>query len=102
MSRDDSRRARKRASPARSTALIGALLRMAYQTTRRRQFGALVERGFTDLNQALLNVLVYPYPHGVRPSDWAERTYMTRQAMNYLLGQLEALGYVERRAEEGE
>jgi len=80
---------------------IGALLRMAYRHTRRRQWRALVDAGFTDLNQALLNVLVYPYPDGVRPSDWAERTYMTKQAMNYLLGQLEKLGYVERQAKKG-
>jgi DNA-binding MarR family transcriptional regulator len=74
---------------------------MAYRMTRQRQLRALVDAGFTDLNQALLNVLVYPYPDDIRPSDWAERTYMTKQAMNYLLGQLEMLGYVERRAKKG-
>lgn len=79
----------------------GALLRMTYQATRERQFKMLKAHGFGDLNQALLNVLVYPHPDGVRPSDWAERTYMTKQAMNYLLGQLESLGYIERRAEPG-
>src|SRR5262249_51196765 len=31
-------------------------------------------------------------------SELAERINMTNQAMNYLLGQLEALNYVERRA----
>src|SRR5215216_6025155 len=30
------------------------------------------------------------------PVDRAEEAGMTRQAMNYLLGQLEALGYLER------
>jgi DNA-binding MarR family transcriptional regulator len=60
-----------------------------------------MERGFTDLNQSLLNVLSYPPPDGVRPTDLAERTYMTKQAMNYLLGQLESLGYIERRIERG-
>ena len=80
---------------------VGALLRMAYQITREYQLEVLREHGFGDLNQALLNVMVYPHPDGVRPGDLAERTNMTRQATNYSLGQLEALGYVERRAQKG-
>jgi len=78
---------------------VGALLRMAYQVARERQFTALIEKGFGDLNQALLNVFLYPSPDRVSPSTLAERANMTKQAMNYLLGQLEALGYIERRAE---
>src|SRR5579871_665484 len=81
---------------------IGALLRLAYRAVRQHQFRAYEQRGFTDLNQALLNVFVHPPPDGTRPTELAERTYMTKQAMNYLLGQLESLGYVERRAEKGQ
>jgi DNA-binding MarR family transcriptional regulator len=81
---------------------VGALLRMAYQAVRQRQLEAHEEQGFTDLNQSLLNVLVYPPADGVRPTELAERTYMTKQAMNYLLGQLESLGYIERRVEKGQ
>jgi DNA-binding MarR family transcriptional regulator len=80
---------------------LGALLRIAYQATREHQLKALRAHGFGDLNQALLNVMVYPHPDGVRPSDLAERINMTKQATNYLLGQLEALGYIERRAQKG-
>ena len=80
---------------------IGALLRMAYQVTRKHQLEALKEHGFSDLNQALLNVMVYPHPDGIRPSDLAERINMTKQATNYLLGQLESLGYIERKAQKG-
>jgi DNA-binding MarR family transcriptional regulator len=80
---------------------VGALLRMAYQVTREHQLEALKEHGFGDLNQALLNAMVYPHPDGVRPSDLAERINMTKQATNYLLGQLEALGYIERKAQKG-
>ena len=77
---------------------IGALLRLTYQLARQRQLEAHVKRGFTDLNQSLLSVLVYPPPDGVRPGDLAERTNTTKQALNYLLRQLESLGYIERRA----
>src|SRR4029450_9081762 len=78
---------------------VGAMLRLTHQIARRRILDALIKHGFTDLNQSLLNVLSYPPPDGARPTELAERTYMTKQAMNYLLGQLEELGYVERRAE---
>src|SRR5712671_779183 len=78
---------------------VGALLRMTYQSIRERQFTTLIEKGFGDLNQALVNIFVYPGPDRARPSELAERVNMTKQAMNYLLGQTEALGYIERRAE---
>src|SRR5262245_30925196 len=79
----------------------GALLRMTYQGIRERQFAAVIRNGFDDLNQPLLNVFLYPPPDRMRPSELAERANMTKQAMNYLLGQLEARGYIERRAEKG-
>jgi DNA-binding MarR family transcriptional regulator len=79
----------------------GALLRMTYQSIRERQFAAVIAKGFEDLNQPLLNVFLYPPPDRVSPSELAERANMTKQAMNYLLGQLEARGYVERRAQRG-
>ena len=41
----------------------------------------------------------YPGPDGKRPSDLAAEANMSRQATNYLLGQLERLGYVERRGD---
>jgi DNA-binding MarR family transcriptional regulator len=74
---------------------------MTYQGIRERQFAALIEKGFDDLNQPLLNVFLYPPPDRIRPSELAERANMTKQAMNYLLGQLEARGYIERRLEDG-
>lgn len=79
----------------------GALLRMTYQGIRERQFAAVIAKGFDDLNQPLLNVFLYPPPDRMRPSELAERANMTKQAMNYLLGQLEARGYIERRAQRG-
>jgi DNA-binding MarR family transcriptional regulator len=46
-----------------------------------------------------MNVFLYPGPDRTRPSELAARINMTKQAMNYLLGQLEELGYIERRAD---
>jgi DNA-binding MarR family transcriptional regulator len=78
---------------------VGALLRICYRVSRERSMRELIENGFTDLNPALLSAFFYPPPHGVRPIDLAENANMTKQAMNYLVSQLESLGYMERHAE---
>src|SRR5947199_4482221 len=77
--------------------LIGALLRLPWETVQQRMLERLHERGFDDLDAAHLNVFQYPGPQGARPSDLAARLRMSKQALNYLLGELERLGYVERR-----
>jgi DNA-binding MarR family transcriptional regulator len=76
--------------------LIGALLRIPFETVRDRMLAGLHERGFTDLIAAHLDVFQYPGPENQRPSDLATRTRMSKQALNYLLGQLEQLGYLTR------
>jgi DNA-binding MarR family transcriptional regulator len=77
--------------------LIGALLRMPWETVRQRMLDRLHERGFDDLDAPHLNVLQYPGPNEMRPSDLAARLRMSKQALNYLLGELERRGYLERR-----
>ena len=57
----------------------------------------LCERGFDDLDTAHLAVFQYPGPHGARPSELAAELGVSKQALNYLLGELERLGYLERR-----
>lgn len=59
----------------------------------------LHEQGFTDLEAAHLDVLQYPGPQGLRPSELAARLEMSKQALNYLLRQLEARDYLVRRAD---
>jgi DNA-binding MarR family transcriptional regulator len=44
-------------------------------------------------------VFQYPGPQGTRPSELAARLRISKQALNYLLGGLERLGYLERRAD---
>jgi DNA-binding MarR family transcriptional regulator len=77
--------------------LIGALVRRPMEVVHLRILREAAEAGFTDLVPAHLAVLRYPGPNGRRPSELAAEVGMTKQAMNYLLGQLEGLGYVERR-----
>ena len=77
--------------------LIGALLRMPWENVLERLLAGLHERGFTDLGAAHLTVLQWPGPDDLRPSELAVRCRMSKQALNYLLGQLERFGYLERR-----
>ncbi len=76
--------------------LIGALLRMPWEAVQRRMLERLHERGFDDLDAAHLNVFQYPGPEGARPSELATRLRISKQALNYLLGELERLDYLER------
>jgi DNA-binding MarR family transcriptional regulator len=76
--------------------LIGALLRAPVDTIRARMIAALHDAGFTDVVPAHFAVFRYPPPEGRRPSDAAADAGITRQAMGYLLGALERLGYLTR------
>jgi DNA-binding MarR family transcriptional regulator len=56
----------------------------------------LHEQGFDDLDAAHLNVFQYPGPQGARPTELATRLRTSKQALNYVLGELERLDYLER------
>ncbi len=77
--------------------LIGALLRIPWETVRRRMLERLHERGFDDLDAAHLSVFQFPGPQDAKPSELAARLRASKQSINHLLGQLERLGYLERR-----
>ena len=77
--------------------MIGALLRMPLDVVMERMLAGLHADGFTDLNAAHLVLIRWPGPDGRRPSDLAREARMSRQAVNYLLGELERLGYLVRR-----
>ena len=76
---------------------VGALLRLCWQRVRAHMHEAIRANGFTDLQEAHFAVFSHPLPHGVRPSELARQLRMSRQATNYLVGQMEGLGYFERR-----
>jgi DNA-binding MarR family transcriptional regulator len=70
---------------------------MAFETVRRRMLDALHDAGFDDLDTAHLPLIQWPGPDQMRPSDLAVRLGISKQAVNYLLGELERLGYLERK-----
>ena len=69
---------------------------MPWEIVHERMLAGLHQRGYSDLIAPHLNILQYPGPQNMRPSDLAARTRMTKQALNYLLGQMEQLGYLTR------
>lgn len=83
--------------------LIGALLRVPAMAIQDRLIRDLNAAGFEGLILPHMKVFQFPGPDGVRPTALAERSGMSKQAMNKLLGSLEDLGYLVRKdaAEEG-
>ena len=79
--------------------LIGALLRMPWEQVLERILTRLHAQGFDDLDTPHLNLVLYPGPQGLRPSELAARRGMSKQAVNYLLGELERRGYLKRVAD---
>jgi DNA-binding MarR family transcriptional regulator len=76
---------------------IGALLRMAHQKVVARLLEVLAARGLDDISPAHFGLFLYPPIDGMRPTDLAKRLGISKQALNHLLGQLEKLGYLQRR-----
>ena len=77
--------------------LIGALLRISWQAVRARIQRDLIASGFDDLGPAHLAVFQYPSPRGMRVTALADRAGMSRQAITYLIRELEGRGYLKRR-----
>lgn len=77
--------------------LIGALLRVPLEAVHARMLTRLRENGFGDFEPAHFTVFRYPSPDGSRPSELAGRLGVSKQSLNYLLRDLERLGYLERR-----
>jgi DNA-binding MarR family transcriptional regulator len=77
--------------------MIGALMRLPWEAVASRLLRAVHAAGFDDIDGSYLSVFAWPGPEGLRPSELAARTRMTKQALNKLLGNLERNGYLERR-----
>ena len=76
--------------------LIGALLRVPWETVQRHMLQRLHERGYDDFDAAYLPVFRYPGPQGARPTDLAVELGVSKQALNHVLRELERRGYLQR------
>lgn len=73
---------------------IGALLRMAWLSIRKRIFDAVRAAGFDDVQPVEVLLFRYPTIAGLRPGQLADEAGLSKQAVNDLLRQLEVKGYL--------
>ena len=81
--------------PARP--LIGLLLRLLYQHYSEDIQAAHREAGFGDIRAAHANVFPFVPPEGISVSELAALARVRKQTMAQAVGELEGMGYVERR-----
>jgi DNA-binding MarR family transcriptional regulator len=81
--------------PARP--LIGLLLRLLSQHYSEDIHASLLEAGFGDIRPTHANVFPFVPPEGITVSELAELARVRKQTMAEAVGQLERMGYVERR-----
>ena len=74
------------------------LIRRLHQGIRAEIAEQVRAHGFDDITTSHIYVFQTPGPDGVRPTELARRTLMTKQAMNHLLVGLQSGGYLERAA----
>jgi DNA-binding MarR family transcriptional regulator len=82
--------------------LLGALLRMPYQVMMTDAVEpGLAAAGYDDIRSAHLPVLqaLTWHPAGLRATELAAHSRITKQSMGYLVDHLQAGGYVERVAD---
>lgn len=75
---------------------VGAMLRVVWQWVRDELYAGVVGAGYDDLSAAHVALWRYPGIDGLRPSELAARSGITKQSVNDLLGHLERYGYVVR------
>jgi DNA-binding MarR family transcriptional regulator len=73
---------------------IGALLRLAWSVFRTRMYDAVCAAGYDDLQPVHVALIRYPTIANARPGQLADHAGMSKQAVNDLLRQLEAKGYL--------
>jgi DNA-binding MarR family transcriptional regulator len=81
---------------------IGWLFDIPARAVERAVLELLAERGFADIRAAHAKVFETVSGQGARLTDMAERALLTKQSMQYLVDDLERLGYVERLAAPGD
>ncbi len=72
------------------------LLRIPYQAFIEQIFVGLAAAGFADINPSHAVVFQQVGNDGMRVTDLAERTQLTKQYVGRLVAELDGLGYLER------
>ena len=75
---------------------VGAMLRLVWQWVWEQIYAGVGEAGYDDVNPAHIALFRYPSLDGLRPSEVAAQSQITKQSVNDLVGHLEKHGYVVR------
>ncbi len=77
--------------------IFSQLLRRPYEALLMKMHAELAAAGYADSYPSWgTNIFHYLRGGGLRLTELAKRTHMTKQALRYIINQLEAAGYVER------
>jgi DNA-binding MarR family transcriptional regulator len=72
------------------------LIRQLHLTIRAELLEHVHAAGYDDISAPHLYIFQSPGPDGLRPTELAQRTLMTKQAVNHLLSGLQTGGYLTR------
>ena len=75
---------------------VGSMMRTTVNWIMDRIYDHVVAAGFDDLGRAHVRLFRHPTAEGLRPSELADRMQVTKQAVNDVLHDLEARGYLVR------
>ena len=75
------------------------LMFLAYRYAEERVLSELAAEGYDDITLAQARVFQRLAEDGIRLTDLAQQAQLTKQGTQFLVDQLEAAGYVERRAD---
>jgi DNA-binding MarR family transcriptional regulator len=81
-------------SDSRPPVPIGALLRFGLHEIRSRIYEGVRDAGFDDVRPAHVTLFRWPGPDGRRPTEIAADVQLSKQRVNDLLRELEALAYL--------
>ena len=88
--------------PGLTEPMIVAVLRRGSEATHRVLLARLHQAGFADVRPSHFELFRFPGPHGVHPTELAERVGLSKQALNPLLNDLESFGYLTREPDQGD
>lgn len=71
-------------------------MRVVHQWVLEHVYARVVAAGYEDLGRSQVSIFRYPTPDGLRPSELAEQLRITKQSVNGVLRDMEALGYLTR------
>lgn len=75
---------------------VGSMMRVTHQWVLDHVYARILAAGYKDIGRSHASIFRYPTPDGLRPSELAEQLQITKQSVNDVLRDMEAIGYLTR------